>query len=154
MLKGPRDSTYRDRLKKDVAWDKAQGGEVIIDIQNFARYSMNVDGKLQMYVIDNVASDGTVKVTSADFADLWVRLSNEFKFEPAVYAYDLMNEPHDMGKANWRAISQTALSAIRANQDDKLVLVPGDSWSSANRRGTSDGHNPVPPTVQDPDNNF
>ena len=154
MLQGPLDSTYLDRLKKDVAWAKAHGGEVIIDIQNFARYSMNVDGKLQTYVIDNVAADGTVKVTSADFADLWVRLSNEFKFEPAVYAYDLMNEPHDMGKANWRTISQTALSAIRANQDDKLVLVPGDSWSSANRWVTSNGPNRATPWIQDPANNF
>jgi endoglucanase len=151
VLQGPLDSVYLSRLKSNVAWAKAHGGEVIVDIQNFARYSFNVNGQLQTYVIDNPAADGTVKVSTADFADLWVRLSNEFKFERAVYAYDLMNEPHDMGKGDWRAISQTALSVIRANQDDKLVLVPGNSYSSANRWVSSNG---TTPWIQDPANNF
>jgi endoglucanase len=149
-LRGPLDSTYLSMLKSNIDWAKKHGGEVIVDIQNFARYSMNVNGKLQTYVIDNVTSDGTVKVTTADLADLWVRLSSEFKFERAVYAYDLMNEPHDMGKASWKTISQTVLNAIRANQDDKLVLIPGDSWSSANRWAVQGATS----WIQDPANNF
>jgi uncharacterized protein (TIGR03437 family) len=62
-----------------------------------------------------------------------------------------MNEPHDMGSANWKAISQLVLDAIRANQDDKLILIPGDSWSSANRWVITHG-----PTawIRDPANNF
>src|SRR5262249_54097440 len=95
--------------------------------------------------------DGTVKVTAAHLADLWVRLSNEFKFERTVYAYGLMNEPHDMGQASWKSISQTVLNAIRANQDDKLVLVPGDSWSSGNRWVIANGSKSW---IEDPSNNF
>src|SRR5438270_633241 len=129
----PLDSAYLAGVKNDVAWAKAHGAEVILDIHNFGRYSFGSGASQQTYVIDNRASDGTVKISTADLADLWVRLSNEFKFERAVYAYDLMNEPHDMGQANWKSVSQTVLHAIRANQDDKLVLIPGDSWSSANR---------------------
>ncbi len=147
---GPLDSDYLSNVKRDVAWAKAHGGEVILDIHNFARYSFT--GKAsQSEIIDNPSSDGSVKLTTAHLADLWVRLSNEFKFEPAVYAYDLMNEPHDMGRGNWKSISQAALSAIRGNQDDKLVLIPGDSWSSGNRWMTTHG-----PTgwIQDPSNNF
>jgi len=30
-----------------------------------------------------------------------------------VYAYDLMNEPHDMGLGNWKTISQAVVDAIR-----------------------------------------
>ncbi|MBZ5582826.1 MAG: cellulase family glycosylhydrolase [Acidobacteriia bacterium] len=138
---GPLDAAYLNHLKDNIAWAGAHGAEVIIDIHNFGRYGG--------YILDNVYA-GTVRVSSADFADLWVRLSNEFKFAGAVYAYDLMNEPHDMGTANWEAISQVALDAIRANQDDKLVLVPGDSWSSANRWVT----NHPRPWIQDPANNF
>jgi len=151
VLRGPLDSAYLANLKRDIAWTKAHGGEVIIDIHNFARYSMNEGGSLKTYVIDNLGPDGTAKVSSADLADLWVRLSNEFKFEHSVYAYDLMNEPHDMGAGNWKAISQTVLDAIRAGQDDKLVLIPGDSWSSGNRWVTT--HGPVS-WIQDPANNF
>jgi uncharacterized protein (TIGR03437 family) len=74
-----------------------------------------------------------VKVAGADLADLWSRMSNEFRDEPVVYAYDLMNEPHDMGSASWKAISQAALMAIRSNGDRKLIMVPGDAWSSADQ---------------------
>ncbi len=147
----PLDSAYLAGVKSDVAWAKAHGDEVILDVHNFGRYSFSSNGSLQTYVIDNKGADGTVKVSGADLADLWVRLSNEFKFERAVFAYDLMNEPHDMGKANWKAISQTVLSAIRANQDDKLILIPGDSWSSANRWASANG---PASWINDPANNF
>jgi hypothetical protein len=56
-----------------------------------------------------------------------------------------------MGQANWKAISQSVLNAIRVNQDDKLVLIPGDSWSSANRWISV--HGPAA-WIQDPANNF
>jgi endoglucanase len=151
VLSGPLDPIYLGRLKQNVAWAKAHGGEIIIDIQNFARYSFNEPGGLKYYVIDNPAPDGTIKVSTADLVDLWVRLSNEFKFETAVYAYDLMNEPHDMGTASWKTISQQVLDAIRANQDDKLVLIPGDSWSSGNRWLATHGPNSW---IHDPANNF
>jgi endoglucanase len=150
-LRGPLDPAYLANLKSNVAWAKAHGGEVIVDIHNFARYSFNEGGSLKTYAIDNVASDGAVHVSTADLADLWARISTEFKFEGAVYAYDLMNEPHDMGAANWKAISQAALDAIRANQDDKLVLIPGDSYSSANRWVTTHGSQSW---IHDPANNF
>ena len=141
VLRAELDLAYLGHLKDNVAWAGAHGAEVIIDIQNFGRYAG--------YIIDNFYG-GTVRVSSADFADLWTRLSTEFKFAGAVYAYGLMNEPHDMGTANWENISQAALDAIRANQDDKLVLVPGNSWSSANRWV----NNHQKPWIQDPADNF
>lgn len=150
-LGGPLDDAYLANLKRDVAWARAHDSEVILDIHNFGRYSINEGGSLKTYVIDNPASDGTVKVTGAHLADLWVRLSTEFRFEPAVFAYDLMNEPHDMGRGDWKAISQAVLTAIRNNQDDKLILIPGDSWSSANRWATT--HGPAS-WIQDPSNHF
>jgi endoglucanase len=149
VLGGPLDPAYLQGLKNNIAWAGAHGGEVIVDIHNYGRYSFNESGGFTTYIIDNVYS-GVVKVSSADLADLWTRLSTEFKFEGAVYAYDLMNEPHDMGTASWQNISQAALSAIRANQDDKLVLIPGNSWSSGNRWVASNGQ----PWIQDPANNF
>jgi endoglucanase len=150
-LGGPLEGAYLGRLKSNVAWAKAHGVEVILDIHNFGRYSIEEAGALREYVIDNPSPDGSIRVSAADLADLWRRLSSEFKFEGAVYAYDLMNEPHDMGPASWKTISQTVLDAIRANQDDKLVLIPGDSWSSANRWAST--HGPWS-WIRDPANNF
>ena len=150
VLGGPLDSTNLNALKRNITWAKTNGAKVIIDPHNYGRYKINEGGVLKEYVIDN-PYDSVVKVSSADFQDLWVRLSNEFKAEPAVYAYDLMNEPHDMGKADWKAISQAALTAIRNNGDNKLVMVPGDAWSAAHRWPSVHG----PTTwISDPANNF
>jgi len=147
-LQGPLDPAYLGLLKSAVAWARNSGDLFIVDIHNFARYSMNESGRLNAYVVDQ-AYNGSVKVSRADLADLWVRLSNEFANEPAVYAYDLMNEPHDM--AGWKEISQAVLNAIRNNGDRKLIMVPGDSWSSANRWVNVHG-----PTgwITDPADNF
>jgi endoglucanase len=128
-LSGPLDSNYLGGLKREIAWAQQYGMSVIIEIQNFGRYTLDQGGWSQECVIDNL--DCAVRVMTPDLADFWVRMSNEFMFEPTVYAYDLMNEPHDMGIADWKAISQTVLLAIRGNNDNKLVMVPGDSWSGA-----------------------
>lgn len=149
-LSGPLDPTYLQHLKENITWAKAHGVEVIINIQNYGRYTLP-GAPSGGYIIDNPASDGSIKVKASDLADLWVRLSDQFKFERAVYAYGMMNEPHDMGAANWHQISQTVLSAIRANQDDKLVLVPADAWSSGDQWPKVNG--PFS-WIQDPANNF
>ena len=107
-LRGSLDPAYLGLLRQNVAWAKAHGNRVVLDLHNFARYRFNEGGKLNEYVIDNLYG-GVVRVSSGDLADVWVRLSNEFGGEPAVYAYGLMNEPHDMGTADWRQISQIAL---------------------------------------------
>ena len=136
QLQGPLDPLNLSLLKSAVAWAAAAGNLIVLDIHNFGRYSINESGKLNTYVLD-VPVNGVVRVSRADLADLWVRLSTEFAAEPAVYAYDLMNEPHDL--PDWKGISQTVLTAIRNNEDPKLVMVPGDSWSSANRWETTHG---------------
>ena len=60
----PLDSAYLAGVKNDVAWAKANGAEVILDIHNFGRYSVGTAGSLQTYIIDNRAADGTVKVST------------------------------------------------------------------------------------------
>lgn len=135
-LKGPLDANYLGGLKQNVAWAKGCGARVMIDIHNYCRYR------------GQVIDVGPAK--AADFADLWVRLSSEFKNEPAVYAYDLMNEPHDLGGADWKRISQAAVTAIRANGDTKLIAVEGSSWASAARWEKANGD----PWIADPAGNI
>jgi endoglucanase len=149
-LSGPLDTRYLSLVKQAVAQSKAHGGKLIIVVQNFGRYSIMENGQLNMYIIDD-ASSGEVRVTTADLANLWVRLSTEFKNEDGVYAYDLMNEPHDMGDGDWMAISQAVVDAIRAHADGKLLMIPGDNWSSASRWVSTHG---ADAWIQDPANNF
>ncbi len=149
-LNGPLDTTNLNALKQDIAWAKTYGCQVIIDIHNYARYSINSGGTYTSYIIDNVYG-GSVKVSAANLANLWTALSTQFKNEPGVYAYGMMNEPHDMGTANWKTISQTVLTAIRNNGDNKLITVPGNAWTGASNWS---GNNGATSWISDPANNF
>jgi len=132
VARGPLDPDYLALVKRSAAWANASGGQVFIEIHNFARYR-------------------GVVTNEADLADLWARLSQEFQGNTGVWAYDLMNEPHDMGSANWKAISQAAVTAIRGRGDNTLILVPGNGWSGA---GTWVQNNGATSWIQDPANNF
>ena len=130
---GPLAPDYLEGLRANLAWAAAAGGSVVLDVHNFARYY------------------GVPLTGPAPLADLWVRLSAEFRGHPALYAYGLMNEPHDLGPADWRAISQSVLDAIRDAGDPTLIMVPGDAWSSAAR--WPEVHGPAS-WIRDPAANF
>jgi endoglucanase len=145
VLGGPLDSTQLGYLLQDVAYAKASGALVSIVPHNFARYAPNEGFVSNPCIIDNPCPGSPVAVTTADLVNFWVEMSNVFKDEPAVVAYDLMNEPHDMGAdssgnpVNWGQIAQTVLTAIRANGDTKLVMIPGDGYSNATYWSTYNG---------------
>lgn len=126
------DETELKRLKSAIAGARKHGGEVILDVHNYGRYCIVHNGKKRECVIDQRVG-GSAAVTRQHFADLCRRLSREFHDEPAVRTYGLMNEPHDMGSSDWKAISQAAVDAIRGEKDDKSILVAGDHWSNSHR---------------------
>lgn len=140
---------YLQRLQQNVAWAREHGGRVIIDLHNYGRYKLATDGYAE-FVIDN-AYNNVVKVPRAALVDLWLRLSEVFTDDSAVYGYGLMNEPHDMGSADWKAISQAVVTALRDAGDDKTVFVGGDSWSSAERWQQTHGGQSW---INDPADNF
>jgi endoglucanase len=126
----PLDPAELERLRQVVRWAARHHSAVILDVHNFARYRLRVGGKPTDVIIDQRLGD-EVPVSRQHFADLWRRLSEVFGKEPAVAAYGLMNEPHDMGASDWKAISQAAVDAIRATDDRKLILIPGNSYSNS-----------------------
>ena len=149
-LSGVLDADNLRELKKNIAWAKAHESSVIIDVHNYCRYGLKTGGKAVSFIIDTV-HDGQVPVKTADLADLWVRLSNEFKDDAGVYGYGLMNEPHDLGTADWKGISNTVVKAIRDNGDKKLILVGGVHWSNAS--GWKKNNGPIS-WIDDPEKNF
>ena len=82
-LNSPLNPGYLAGLKRDIAWAKKYGMSVIIEIQNFGRYSINKGGVYQEFIIDNVYA-GVVEVSSDNLSDFWTRMSNEFMGEPTV----------------------------------------------------------------------
>ena len=98
--------------------------DVILDTHNYGRYRLTGEDKSEII--------GAGRISAADFADFWGRMAREFHDEPALYAYGLMNEPHDMGdSARWPRAAQAAIDAIRAVDAQTPILVAGDDWSSS-----------------------
>lgn len=86
---------------------------------------------------------GDGELTYAHFADLWDRLSEVFKDDSTVLAYDLMNEWHDMpvpltsltynSTATSTLANQAATDAVRANGDGKYIIWQWDSYSNTHK---------------------
>jgi endoglucanase len=112
------DDQELERIKNFVAEAKKKGMKVILDIHNYGRYYGAVIGS------------NAVPISA--FADVWQQIANEFKDESAIYAYGLMNEPHDMNN-KWPQAAQAAVDAIRKVDDSHIILVGGDGWSSAEK---------------------
>ena len=154
-LDGDLDSTQLGYLLQDVAYAKAAGAVVSIVPHNEARYA-TLESQVANYdsdacIIDNPCPGSPVNITTANFVNFWGQMSNAFKDEPAVVAYDLTNEPHDMGVANWAQIAQAAVTAIRANGDNKTIMIEGDGWANATYWSTYNGNTPF---ISDPANNY
>jgi len=131
-LHGPLDPDYLGLLKKAIGWSKAHGGKLIIDVHNFARYSINETGALNTYVIGPTPVAGTIRVTGADLADLWLRMSTEFQDDDAVYAYDIITSPRH-GPRELEDDFPGGAECDPLEWRHQTVMIPGDSWSSANR---------------------
>jgi aryl-phospho-beta-D-glucosidase BglC (GH1 family) len=140
----PLDAAELQRLKDGVSRIRAAGLQAIIYPHNFGAYYLD-DGTRGVR-----RTIGSAEVTQAHFVDLWARLSTEFRDDGTVVGYNLMNEPTGMGGAAWRAQSQGALDAIRANGDAKLILVPGYDYSGVHAWASL---NPVA-WIRDPRDNF
>lgn len=117
-LGGALDEAEMARLNKFLDNAQSLGMKVVIDVHNYGRY----DGK----------AIGTADVTVGKFADFWSKLADAIGDKPAVYGYDLMNEPHNMpNKSVWPAAAQAAVDAIRALGDNTTIFVEGESWANA-----------------------
>jgi hypothetical protein len=83
----PLNATELARLRGVVADIRAAGMTAILDVHNYARYIVSGGA-------EQVLGDGNL--TQDHLVDLWARLSVAFRGNPGIYAYGLMNEPHDL----------------------------------------------------------
>lgn len=131
------------RLKTVVSAAARREMQVLLDVHNFGRYRLKGQ--------DEIIGD---KVPVAAFADLWAKLAAEFRGNPGVFGYGLMNEPHDMGdEVRWPQAAQAAIDAIRKIDSKTAIFVPGDNWSGARewRKGPNEK---LASLVRDPADNL
>lgn len=134
-LNGELDARYLAHTIEFLDNANAQGMKVLIDLHNYGRYKNKVVG--------------SADVPAQAFKDIWTRLAKAFAKQPAVYAYGLMNEPHDTAGL-WHKVAQSGVDGIRAVDKTRLIYVAGDSWSNSQRWPAV---NPLP-FVNDPSNHI
>lgn len=133
------DATELARLDNFISLAQAHGIKVLLDVHNYGRRRINgVE-----YAI------GSSQLPSSAFSDLWTRLATHFKNDTTVWAYGLMNEPHDL--AAWVDAAQDAIYAIRNVDVNHFILVPGTDWSSAKRWPQN---NALMALIEDPSNKY
>ncbi len=85
------DGTELDHLKACVDRAGKAGIEVVLSLQNYAGYW--IERTRRPYKLKL----GTPGLPEEHFYGIWRELSSNFKNNPAVVAYDLMNEPDNRG---------------------------------------------------------
>ena len=118
VLNGPLDARYLSHAREFLDKAQAQGMKVLIDLHNYGRYR------------DKLV--GSTEVPATAFRDIWQRLATAFSSHPSVYAYGLMNEPHDTNGL-WHGVAQSGVDGVRAVDKTRPIYVAGDSWSNSQR---------------------
>jgi hypothetical protein len=114
-----------DELAQTLDAARAHGIKVVIDMHSPPGGRLG-DSSLRMVL---------EKKHQIHFVKIWERIVRRFKAHPALWAYDLINEPvqnqpSPPGVADWREIQILAARAIRAIDPRTTILVTTDQWSS------------------------
>jgi sugar phosphate isomerase/epimerase len=126
MPNGPLDHDAVARLSTAVENARRTGIAVVLDLHGYGTYAAApaVGGTTPRRLVL-----GSPELPAASLADFWSRLVAETKGNPAIYGYDVLNEPTslaargDDGAALWEQISQLAVQAIRRAGGTGAVLV-------------------------------
>jgi hypothetical protein len=132
-LNGPLDATAVSQLTSQLDAAHTAGIGVILVPMDGCRYYTGPAGS----VVEHVLTIATGDLAQTQFNDFWGKMSDAFKDHPAVIAYDLMNEPHDLapeaGKTLaqvWETLSQGVVDYLRTSKGDAtLLMVEGYQWA-------------------------
>ena len=104
-----------DNLEDVLRWADARGMKVVIDVHVPPGGKRAKDREMNMLHND---------VFAEAWIDTWRRIATRFKGKPAIYGYDLINEPHQNGRAknDYWTLQRRAAEAIRAIDPDTPIV--------------------------------
>ncbi|TWI54369.1 endoglucanase [Pseudomonas duriflava] len=118
QLNGELDQQYAELITKALDSAKRYKMRVVLDIHNYGRYRDQI-----------VGSDA---VPYSAYQNALQRVAKAWNQHPALLAYDIMNEPHDVGD-HWASAAQHGIDGIRSVDKSRPILIEGNSWSSSAR---------------------
>lgn len=131
-LQGDLDVVYFGGLQKLLSWITDVGGKAILDLHNYGRYRLSVDGRPLEAVLGE-EQGGKVLLSVDDLSDVWRRIAQQLKGHYAIAAYGIMNEPHDLQGLDWAAASNQVVAAIREVDRERWISVSGNAWATSKR---------------------
>lgn len=118
-LNGPLDPFYATQIDRLLANAARNDMDVILDVHNYGRYR----GKVV----------GTKDVPLSAYQNLLERMAQRWGKHPALYGYDIMNEPYGLADQYWPKAAQAGINGVRKFDRDNIIFVEGASYSSAER---------------------
>lgn len=109
-----------------------------IDVDFLDRVEQIVDWVLDrdLYVIINVHHDSWIKENYDDisqrnrFDSIWMQVSERFKDKSAKLLFEIINEPRGLEISEINTLNQRALSIIRNQFENRIVVFAGNEWSA------------------------
>lgn len=164
---GALDEEYLRIIKEEIAFLHSKGAFVVLELHNYGRWWKKVtvseynaypgtkeyakwDGKpyTPVPVIWAPIGSSYSPITNDGLADMWRKIADRLKGTPGLWAYGLMNEPHNSGgesffnvENNWtNVLAQKLVTAVRQVDTETWITINGNFYSSAKRWVTySDG---------------
>ena len=91
---------------------------------------------LHLYLIlDNHTADDLGSKNpnlQAALTTVWTQMATHYKDRSTYILYEIMNEPNGISTANWGAIQQAAITAIRTVDTRHTIVVGPSNWNSYN----------------------
>ncbi|KTT13138.1 cellulase [Pseudomonas oryzihabitans] len=117
-LGGPLDATYAALIDQTFANAQKYGMRIILDLHNYTFYRGSVIG--------------SAAVPYDRYQEIMTRIAQRWSNQPSLYAYDIMNEPHD-SMAQWPIAAQYGINGVRAVDKTRIIMIEGNGWSEATR---------------------
>nr|WP_237509560.1 DUF4214 domain-containing protein [Pseudomonas oryzihabitans] len=117
-LGGPLDPTYAGLIDRTFGYADKYGMKIILDLHNYMRYRGVVIG--------------TGNVSYSHYQDVMTRIAQRWSGRPSLFAYDVMNEPHD-AVAQWAIAAQYAINGVRSIDSTRPIMIEGNGWAEATR---------------------
>ena len=104
-----------DNLEDVLRWADSRGMKVVIDVHVPPGGKRAKDREMNMLHND---------VFAEAWIDTWRRIATRFKGKPAIYGYDLINEPHQNGlaKNDYWTLQRRAAEVVRAIDPDTPII--------------------------------